>query len=101
MITILAEITLLDEKIEEFNEAFILLKDSSLLEDGCESFGLVERFETCLEFQALPKNNIVYIHERWRDAAAFNTHITTEHFERFNHQMIGIIGESSMQAFEM
>lgn len=65
-------------------------KRSLALEDGCH------QFDVCADPE---RPNEVFLYELYRDAPAFQTHLSSAHFQAFNSETLAMLADKQVKTY--
>ena len=65
-------------------------KNSLALEDGCH------QFDVCTDSE---RPNEVFLYELYSDALAFQTHLSSAHFQEFNTETLAMLADKQVKSY--
>ncbi len=99
MITVIASIKVVPDKVVEFVKIFNENVPNVLEEDGCIEYYPTVDIETGLEVQQADPS-VVTIVECWESVEALKTHLTAPHMERYRGQTKDLVEGISIKVLQ-
>jgi quinol monooxygenase YgiN len=99
MITVIASIKVVPDKVVEFVKIFNENVPNVLEEDGCIEYYPTVDIETGLEVQQADPS-VVTIVECWESVEALKTHLTAPHMQRYRSQTKDLVEGISIKVLQ-
>ena len=100
MLSVIAEIEVVDGKRDEFLEEFRKVVPLVLAEDGCVEYGPTIDAETDIPAQIPRRRNIVTVVEKWESLEQLKAHLVAPHMTEYRVRVKGLVVGSVLRILD-
>ena len=100
MLSVIAEIEVVDGKRDEFLEEFRKVVPLVLAEDGCVEYGPTIDAETDIPAQIPRRGNIVTIVEKWESLEQLKAHLVAPHMTEYRGRVKELVVGSVLRILD-
>ena len=97
MICVIAKIEVAEGRRDDFLAAFGEVVPKVLEEEGCLEYGPMVHVPTSIPAQALPKDNVVTVVEKWESVEALEAHLMAPHMIEYRKSVKPLVVSTSLE----